>query len=55
MWGATIYDVDHVAIGQDTDANLAKKVQFALSNPSRILNFHQNAAAQKSRCATCGR
>src|SRR5882672_8716815 len=37
--GATIYDVDHVAIGQDTDANLAKKVQFALSNPSRILNF----------------
>jgi carbamoyltransferase len=37
--GATIYDIDHVAIGQDTDANLAKKVQFALSNPSRILNF----------------
>jgi len=37
--GATIYDVDHVAIGQDTDANLTKKVQFALSNPSRILNF----------------
>lgn len=37
--GVTIYDIDHVAIGQDTDANLAKKVQFALSNPSRILNF----------------
>ncbi len=37
--GATIYDIDHVAIGQDTNANLAKKVQFALSNPSRILNF----------------
>ena len=37
--GATIYDIDHVAIGQDTDANLAKKVQFALSNPGRILNF----------------
>jgi carbamoyltransferase len=37
--GATIYDIDHVAIGQDTDANLAKKVQYALSNPSRILNF----------------
>ncbi len=37
--GASIYDVDHIAIGQDTDANLAKKVQFALSNPSRILNF----------------
>src|SRR6267154_526700 len=37
--GATIYDIDHVAIGQDTNANLAKKVQYALSNPSRILNF----------------
>ena len=37
--GASIYDVDHVAIGQDTDANLAKKVQYALSNPTRILNF----------------
>ena len=36
---ATIYDVDHVAIGQDTDANLTKKVRYALSNPSRILNF----------------
>ena len=37
--GATMYDIDHVAIGQDTDANLTKKVQYALSNPSRILNF----------------
>jgi len=37
--GASIYDVDHVAIGQDTDANLTKKVQYALSNPSRIVNF----------------
>jgi carbamoyltransferase len=37
--GATIYDIDHVAIGQDTDANLARKVRYALSNPSRILNF----------------
>ena len=37
--GATIYDIDHVATGQDSDANLAKKVQYALSNPSRILNF----------------
>src|SRR6202162_5139205 len=37
--GATIYDIDNVAIGQDTDANLTKKVQYALANPSRILNF----------------
>lgn len=37
--GAKITDIDHVAIGQDTDANLAKKVQYAVTNPARILNF----------------
>src|SRR6202167_688000 len=37
--GARISDVDHVAVGQDSDANLAKKVQYALANPSKILNF----------------
>src|ERR1700722_8360 len=37
--GAKITDVDHVAIGQDSDANLAKKVQYALGNPTNILNF----------------
>src|SRR6202453_319596 len=37
--GAKISDVDHVAVGQDSDANLAKKVQYALANPSRIVNF----------------
>ncbi len=37
--GATISDVEHVAVGQDSDANLAKKVQYALSNPAKILNF----------------
>jgi carbamoyltransferase len=37
--GAKITDVDHVAVGQDSDANLAKKVQYALANPARILNF----------------
>jgi len=37
--GARIADVQHVAIGQDSDANLAKKVQYALSNPAKILNF----------------
>src|SRR5918911_1137504 len=37
--GAKITDVDHVAIGQDTDANLAKKVQYALANPAKLLNF----------------
>src|ERR1041385_2647255 len=37
--GAKIADVQHVAIGQDSDANLAKKVQYALNNPAKILNF----------------
>jgi carbamoyltransferase len=37
--GAKISDVEHVAVGQDSDANLAKKVQYALSNPAKILNF----------------
>jgi len=37
--GAKISDVDHVAVGQDSDANLARKVQYALANPAKILNF----------------
>ena len=37
--GAKITDIDHVAIGQDSDANLARKVRYALANPAKILNF----------------
>ena len=37
--GAKITDVEHVAVGQDSDANLAQKVQYALANPAKILNF----------------
>jgi carbamoyltransferase len=37
--GAKISDVDHVAVGQDSDANLRKKVQYALANPAKLLNF----------------
>ncbi|MFZ0760389.1 MAG: carbamoyltransferase C-terminal domain-containing protein [Candidatus Sulfotelmatobacter sp.] len=37
--GAKISDVDHVAVGQDSDANLGRKLQYALANPSNILNF----------------
>jgi carbamoyltransferase len=39
--GAKISDIDHVAVGQDSDANLIKKVQYALANPAKILNFIQ--------------
>ncbi|HTR22906.1 MAG TPA: carbamoyltransferase C-terminal domain-containing protein [Terriglobales bacterium] len=37
--GAKLTDVKHVAVGQDSDAHLAKKVQYALANPAKILNF----------------
>src|SRR3989441_12073455 len=37
--GAKIHDIDHVAVGQDTDANLQKKVRYALANPAKLLNF----------------
>ena len=37
--GVKLTDVGHVAVGQDSDANLAKKVQYALANPAKILNF----------------
>ncbi len=37
--GARISDVEHVAVGQDSEANLSKKVRYALSNPAKILNF----------------
>ena len=37
--GAKISDVQHVAVGQDSDANLTRKVQYALANPEKILNF----------------
>jgi carbamoyltransferase len=37
--GAKVADLDHVAVGQDSDANLAEKARYALANPSKILNF----------------
>ena len=37
--GADISDIQHVAVGQDSDANLAKKIQYAFANPAKILNF----------------
>ena len=37
--GAKISDVDHVAVGQDSDANLAEKIRYAIANPAKLLNF----------------
>jgi carbamoyltransferase len=39
--GAKLTDLHHVAVGQDSDANLSKKVRYALANPANILNFIQ--------------
>jgi carbamoyltransferase len=51
--GAKITDIDHVAIGQDSDANLTRKVQYALSNPANVLNFirlrHRKEAMRDAR------
>src|ERR1700675_552849 len=37
--GATIADIDHVAVGQDSDANLAKKIAYTAANPAKIANL----------------
>jgi carbamoyltransferase len=37
--GARITDIDHVAVGQDSDANLAKKLKYTAANPAKIVNF----------------
>src|SRR5262245_14070503 len=37
--GAKITDIDHVAVGQDSDANLQRKISYALANPAKLLNF----------------
>jgi carbamoyltransferase len=37
--GAKISDIDHVAIGQDSDANLSEKIRYAFANPAKLLNF----------------
>ncbi|HJZ80935.1 MAG TPA: carbamoyltransferase C-terminal domain-containing protein [Pyrinomonadaceae bacterium] len=37
--GANIADVDHIAVGRDKDANLTRKVQYALANPGKLINF----------------
>ncbi len=37
--GIAFSDIDHVAVGRDSSANLHKKLQFALRNPSKLLNL----------------
>lgn len=39
MAGLSFSDIDHVAVGRDSSANLHKKLEFALRNPTRLLNL----------------
>lgn len=39
MAGLSFRDIDAVAIGRDSSANLNKKIEFALRNPSKLLNL----------------
>jgi carbamoyltransferase len=39
MAGIKITELDHVAIGRDSAANRAKKFEYVLKNPSRLLNL----------------
>ena len=34
-WAPELRILDHIAVGQDSDANLTKKVRYALANPAK--------------------
>lgn len=46
MAGLQFRDIDHVAIGRDSAANRAKKVEYVLRNPSKLLNLLKIKAAR---------
>src|SRR5437016_3842516 len=37
--GASISDVEHVAVGSDTNLHLARKIGYALANPRKLPNL----------------
>ena len=39
MAGVEFSDIDAVAVGRDSSANLTKKLQYALSHPTKLLNL----------------
>jgi carbamoyltransferase len=41
MAGLTLSDVDAVAVGRDSSANLARKIDYTLRHPSKLLNLMQ--------------
>jgi carbamoyltransferase len=46
--GVSFSDIDAVAIGRDSSANLHKKLEFALRNPSRLLNLARIRSKSKT-------
>lgn len=46
--GVKFSDIDGVAVGRDSSANLHKKLEFALRNPSKLLNFARMRSKSKT-------
>lgn len=46
--GLRFSDIDHVAVGRDSSANLHKKLQFALRHPTKLLNFARMRSKKSS-------
>lgn len=46
--GVSFSDIDAVAVGRDSSANLHKKFEFALRNPSRLLNLARMRSKSKT-------
>ena len=46
--GVSFSDVDGVAVGRDSSANLHKKLEFALKNPTKLLNFAKMRGKSKT-------
>src|SRR5689334_3821303 len=46
--GLKFSDIDHVAVGRDSSANLHKKLQFALRHPTKLLNFARMRSKKSS-------
>ncbi|CAN5483911.1 carbamoyltransferase C-terminal domain-containing protein [soil metagenome] len=46
--GLSFSDIDHVAVGRDSSANLHKKLEFALRNPAKLLNLARIRSKSKT-------
>lgn len=46
--GVGFSEIDHVAVGRDTSANLHKKLEFAVRNPSKLLNLAKIRSKSKT-------